>query len=107
MGTHEERIYRIGKIKPSIAVLKTQLAELKRDLAHFGTRTPNGSLIAPLQGRIRAVEAEIAEAEADRDSRAQASRRDVPSAQEGDRLTEHDGLHATRSRFPTRGRPRW
>lgn len=100
MSKFEDRAFRVGKSKPNLAEMKSQLGRLKHDLEQFMARKPGGAVVDPLRARIRALEAEINEAEAAR------KRERPPAAEDGDE-PERGGtlVRATSSRFPPRGRP--
>ena len=116
MSKYEERAYQVGRTKPNIAGMKNQLARLKHDLEQFTARKPAGSVVATLKGRIRELEATIAEAEANKKRESQAARaiaEEAGEAAEADAAgisSEKTSLgrtssYSTSSRFPPRGRP--
>jgi len=99
----EDRAFRVGKSKPNLAEMKSQLGRLKHDLEQFMARKPGGAVVDPLRARIRALEAEINEAEAER------KRERQPVSEEGDDVDRGAGggafVRSTSGRFPPRGRP--
>jgi capsule polysaccharide export protein KpsE/RkpR len=101
MSKYEERAFPMGKTKPSLAGLKNQLAHLKEDLGRFQALKPNGPMIAPLRGRIRELEAEIAAADEAkmREKQANAAAGDAADAQR-----DGPGLRPTTGQFPPRRR---
>ena len=84
MSKYEERAFRVGKTKPGLAEMKSQLSRLKEDLSQFVARKPGGAVVAPLRQRIVALEAEIAAIEQDRMRQKQAER-DVEESANDDR----------------------
>lgn len=105
MSKFEDRAFRVGKSKPNLAEMKSQLGRLKHDLEQFIARKPGGAVVDPLRARIRALEAEINEAEAER----KRDRERQPVADEGEDMDRGAGggafVRSTSGRFPPRGRP--
>lgn len=99
MTKYEERAFQSDKAKPSLAGLKNQLSRLKDDLGQFMARKPSGLVIAPLRERIRELEAEIAEAEADK----MREKRAIVAAAEARRDTS-ETQQSTTERFPSHRR---
>ncbi|HEY0835891.1 MAG TPA: Gas vesicle protein V [Azospirillum sp.] len=102
MSKFEDRAYRVGKSKPNITEMKSLLGRLKHDLEQFVARKPGGAVVDPLRARIRALEAEINEAEAER------KRERQPAGEDGDGADRGAGgafVRSTSGRFPPRGRP--
>ena len=112
MSKYEERAYQVGRSKPNIAGLKNQLARLKHDLEQFAARKPSGPVVITLKGRIRELEANIAEAEANKKRESQAARaiaEDGAEAEAAPTTTKtasgRSASYSTSSHFPPRGRP--
>ncbi|MEI8394413.1 MAG: Gas vesicle protein V [Rhodospirillaceae bacterium] len=104
MSKYEDRAYNVGRSKPNIAGLKNQLARLKHDLEQFVARKPSGEVVITLKGRIRELEATIAEAEANKKREAQARTAADDSGPDTNPRSS-SGVHSISSRFPPRGRP--
>ncbi|WP_156927254.1 Gas vesicle protein V [Azospirillum halopraeferens] len=102
MSKFEDRAFRVGKRRSGLAEMKGQLVRLRQDLEQIAARNPAGAVVAPLRQRIRALEAEIAEAEAER-ARSRPPSRDEADA--GDEGGPRGGVRSTAGRFPPRGRP--
>lgn len=106
MSKYEERTYRVGKKRPSIADMKGQRERLRQDLEQFTARKPAAAVIASLRERIKALDLEIAEAEAERKrDRPAPIGDDEPDGVGNTESGAQAGLRATSSRFPPRGRP--
>ncbi len=103
MSRHEERAYRVGSTKPTLASMKQQLVRLKEDLLQFKSRKPDGAMIQPLRDRIRSLEAEIAEAEAskkrDREEKSQREPGDPAEPNQG-----YTAIRGNQGHFPPRRR---
>lgn|GEM_PF-3380562 len=97
MSKFEERAFPVGKAKSDLFGLKNQLSRLKDDLNLFIARKPDGAVIAPLRERIRALEAEIAEA----DQRAKEGRASRAAADAAERSGD---IRSTSGHFPSRRR---
>jgi len=91
----EEKVYRVGKAKPNLSDLKSQLLRLKADLTLFASRQSGDTVTAALKTRIRELETIIAAAEDGR-RRAQAARADAADDQT---------VRSTTGRYPSRRRP--
>ncbi|MGQ9369092.1 Gas vesicle protein V [Azospirillum sp. ST 5-10] len=102
MSKFEDRAFRVGKRRSSLAEMKGQLVRLRQDLEQIAARNPTGAVVAPLRQRIRALEGEIAEAEADK-------ARNRPPPRDDGEGDEPSGTRApvrsTAGHFPPRGRP--
>lgn len=104
MSRYEERTYRVGKKKPNIQEMKSQRERLRQDLEQFAARKPGAVVIQSLRERIKALDQEILEAEAERKrERTAAAPGDEDGADggpDGPRMPQR----AVSSRFPPRGR---
>lgn len=96
MSKYEEKAFPVGKTKPTLAGLKSQLSRLKEDLGQFMARKPGGAVVAPLRERIRELEAEIAAAEEEK-------QREKHVDRGGDDGPE-GSMRPTGGRFPARRR---
>lgn len=101
MSKFEDRAFRVGKRRSGLAEMKSQLVRLRQDLEQIAARNPTGAVVAPLRQRIRALEGEIAEAEADK-ARNRPQPRDEAEGEEGG--TTYGSVRSTAGRFPPRGR---
>lgn len=103
MSRYEERTYRVGKKKPNIQEMKSQRERLRQDLEQFSARKPGAVVIQSLRERIKALDQEIADAEAERKRERAAS---APGDEEGGPADDGPRMpqRATSTRFPPRGR---
>ena len=103
MSRHEERTYRVGRKRLCVPELKAQRERLRQDLEQYSSRKPDATVITSLKERIRALDAEIAAAEAER-------KNDRPPPEEDDEPETASryastSTHTSPGRFPPRGWP--
>lgn len=97
MADHEERMYRVAKTRPTLADIENQLTRLRNDLEQLRSRKGGGNLIAPLQARIRDLEATVEAAKARSRERRRQAEQAVPPEGETVRLT-HERFASRRGR---------
>lgn len=94
MAHYEEKLYRVAKVQaPAMSDLRSQLAILKRDLAHFQSSRASAVLMDSVKERIRQIEAHLARDAAKSRPAAPADSGDSPAA-----------VYATSARYTPRPR---
>lgn len=100
MSRHEERTWRIVRKRPTLPDLKSQRERLRQDLEQYASRKPDAAVIASLKERLRALDAEIAQAESDKKRDG-----DRPAAEDGDGVEafRNSSTRSSGGRFSPRG----